>query len=283
MTDPKEEFKTSLAERLKEAGKRNMAITSPGDTGRDEAMENLADAFADPVGDYVDERAAKATTSTATASADGLMSKADKAKLDGVKANANKADVSYANKKLTKTVDGTASDVVAAATIISDTNTFGNFAAATDVTVSNVKYRAYWQVAPTSANQVYGFAVHPTNGRLYRIYNDKGTYSVRVYDQDTTYAFDGTYNESTNKAATVGSVTSRIQALDVASAGGSGKYISAISQTDGKISATASALSTSPTSGSAAPITSGAVHTALAGKQGTMTAITDDEIDGTCV
>lgn len=226
---------------------------------------------------------AKATTSTATASADGLMSKADKAKLDGVKANANKADVSYANKKLTKTVDGTASDVVEAKTIISDTNTFGNFAAATDVTVSNVKYRTYWQVAPTSANQVHGLAVHPTNGRLYRVYNDKGTYSVRVYDQDTTYAFDGTYNESTNKAATVGSVTSRIQALDVASAGGSGKYISAISQTDGKISATASALSTAPTSGSAAPITSGAVFTALAGKQGTMTAITDDEIGETCV
>ena len=60
MTDPKEEFKSSLAERLKEAGKRNMAITSPGDTGRDEAMENLAGAFADPVGDYVDERAAAA-------------------------------------------------------------------------------------------------------------------------------------------------------------------------------------------------------------------------------
>lgn len=226
---------------------------------------------------------AKATTSTATASANGLMSKEDKAKLDGVKAGANKADVTYADKKLTKTIDGTTSDVVEAKTIITDTNTFGNFAAVTDVTVNNIKYHTYWQVVPTASNQVFGFAVNPKIGRLVRVYNNKGTYSVIGYDTDTTYSFDGTYNASSNKAATVSSITTRIQALEVASKGGSGKYISAISQTDGKIAATESALSTSPTSGSAAPITSGAVYTALAGKQGTMTAITDDEIDATCV
>lgn len=71
MTDPKEEFKTSLAERLKEAGKKNMAISSPGESGRDEAMENLADAFADPVGDYVDERAVAA--SAGVVSSDGTV------------------------------------------------------------------------------------------------------------------------------------------------------------------------------------------------------------------
>lgn len=155
---------------------------------------------------------AKASTSVATTSANGLMSKTDKSKLDGISSGANKADVSYASKKLTKTINGTTTDVVAASTIIRDTNTFGNFAAVTDVTVSNIKFHTYWQVAPTSSNQVYGFAVHPTNGKLYRVYNNKGSYSVYSYDTDTntTYSFDGTYNSSTNKAATVSSVTTRI-------------------------------------------------------------------------
>lgn len=155
---------------------------------------------------------AKASTSVATTSANGLMSKTDKAKLDGISSGANKADVSYASKKLTKTINGTTTDVVAASTIIRDTNTFGNFAAVTDVTVSNIKFHTYWQVAPTSSNQVYGFAVHPTTGKLYRVYNNKGAYSVYGYDTDTntTYSFDGTYNASTNKAATVSSITSRI-------------------------------------------------------------------------
>lgn len=155
---------------------------------------------------------AKASTSVATTSANGLMSKTDKAKLDGISSGANKSDVSYASKKLTKTINGTTTDVVAASKIISDTNTFGNFAAVTDVTVSNIKFHTYWQVAPTSSNIVYGFAVHPTNGKLYRVYNNKGSYSVYSYDTDTntTYSFDGTYNSSTNKAATVSSVTTRI-------------------------------------------------------------------------
>lgn len=55
-------------------------------------------------------------------------------------------------------------------------------------------------------------------------------------------------------------VKTAIDALGAPSVGGSGKYISAISETDGVISATASDLSTTPTSGSSAPITSGAVH-----------------------
>lgn len=155
---------------------------------------------------------AKASTSVATTSANGLMSKTDKAKLDGISSGANKADVSYESKKITKTINGTTTDVVDASTIIRDTNTFGNFAAVTDVTVSNIKFHTYWQVAPTSSNQVYGLAVHPNTGKLYRVYNKKGAYSVYGYDTDTntTYSFDGTYNSSTNKAATVSSVTTRI-------------------------------------------------------------------------
>ena len=152
----------------------------------------------------------KASTSVATTSANGLMSKTDKAKLDGISSGANKADVSYASKKLTKTINGTTTDVVAASTIISDTNTFGNFEGKTDVKVDGTSYHTYWKIPPTSSNQVYGLAVHPNNGKLYRVYNNKGSYSVYGYDTNTTYSFDGTYNSSTNKAATVSSVTTRI-------------------------------------------------------------------------
>ena len=56
--------------------------------------------------------------------------------------------------------------------------------------------------------------------------------------------------------------TSAINALDVASVGGSGKYISAISETNGKISATATSFG-SVASGNAYPVTGGAVNTAI--------------------
>jgi hypothetical protein len=73
-------------------------------------------------------------------------------------------------------------------------------------------------------------------------------------------------------------VKAAIDALDVSSVGGSNKYISAISETDGKISATASNLATTVTSGSADPVTAGAVYTALSGYEPSMTPITDTEI-----
>ena len=154
---------------------------------------------------------AKASTSVATTSANGLMSKTDKSKLDGISSGANKSNVSYANSKLTKTIDGTSSDVFAASEIITDTNTFGNFAAVTDVNIDGAIYHTYWKIAPTSSNIVYGFAAHPSTGILFRIQNNKGKYYAYRYDTDTTYKFDGTYNESSNKAATVSSITSRIE------------------------------------------------------------------------
>ena len=90
-------------------------------------------------------------------------------------------------------------------------------------------------------------------------------------------AFDGS---TTTKALTPkgtfeafaksGDITTAIQALDVSSVGGDGKYISAISETDGKISATATSLATAPVSGSAVAITAGGVYTALAAKQNTI-------------
>lgn len=58
-------------------------------------------------------------------------------------------------------------------------------------------------------------------------------------------------------------ITDAINALDVASVGGSGKYISAISETDGKISATAGDISGTVTAGDSAPVSGGAVAESL--------------------
>lgn len=48
----------------------------------------------------------------------------------------------------------------------------------TDITVSGVTYHTYWPKTPTISNQVYGFAFHPSSGKLYNIYNDRGLYSI---------------------------------------------------------------------------------------------------------
>ena len=55
-------------------------------------------------------------------------------------------------------------------------------------------------------------------------------------------------------------ITNAINSLDVPSVGGSGKYISAISETDGKISATASDVTSTVSSGNSQPVTSGGVY-----------------------
>lgn len=70
----------------------------------------------------------------------------------------------------------------------------------------------------------------------------------RGYNTNTTYTFDGTYNSSTNKVATVSTVTNAINALDVdnATSGsgthitgfGKGKTLATLTQTNGKIGAT---------------------------------------------
>ena len=69
-----------------------------------------------------------------------------------------------------------------------------------NVVASGITFRrVVWEAAPTSSNDVYGLAVHPTDGKLYRIRNNKGTYSAQVYgagggieasvDQDGTLNF----------------------------------------------------------------------------------------------
>lgn len=90
---------------------------------------------------------------------------------------------------------------------------------------------------PTAASDTLGGIKVGTNLSI----NASGVLSAT----DTTYTFDGTYNASTNKAATVATVTNAIEALDVPASGtgaitgfGAGKTLATLTETDGKISAT---------------------------------------------
>jgi len=66
-------------------------------------------------------------------------------------------------------------------------------------------------------------------------------------------------------------ITAAIQALDAAETGGTGKYIKAISETDGVISATAVTMDSTPTSGHTdTTVTSAGIYTALSGKENTI-------------
>lgn len=81
------------------------------------------------------------------------------------------------------------------------------------------------------------------------------------------YTSGGAIDTALQGKATPDDIASAIQALDVASQGGDGKYIKAISEADGKISATAETMDTTPTANSTKAVTSGGVKNALDGKQ----------------
>lgn len=66
-----------------------------------------------------------------------------------------------------------------------------------------------------------------------------------------------------NLLTTIGQVLTTIQSLDVASVGGKGKYIKAIEETNGKISATEETFDTTVTQNSTKGVSSGAVYTAI--------------------
>lgn len=80
-----------------------------------------------------------------------------------------------------------------------------------------------------------------------------------VHDGDVTSTYSSTGTAPVNGTA----VAAAIGGLDVSSVGGDGKYISAISETDGKISAAATTMDTTPTANSTKAVTSGGIKTAI--------------------
>ena len=93
---------------------------------------------------------------------------------------------------------------------------------------------------------------HATDANKLTTAQSMGLYKIATTDQghissvaavgvsDLPLAFDETYNASTNKIATVTTVTNKINALDVSniSGFGAGKTLSTLTETNGKISAT---------------------------------------------
>ena len=100
-------------------------------------------------------------------------------------------------------------------------------------------YGSYYQMFLAAHNPVYAYK----NGRFQQVFNAHSIETdvpPNAVFTDTTYIFDGTYNSSTNKAATVSTVTNAINALDggTIGTGGAGKTITALSQSNGLINAT---------------------------------------------
>ena len=86
-------------------------------------------------------------------------------------------------------------------------------------------------------------AVKGLSGMAYQAtssYSSATQVNTALSGKQDTLTFDGTYNASTNKAATVSTVTDAIGALDASLTGsaGAGKTLTAFSQTDGKVTAT---------------------------------------------
>ena len=83
-----------------------------------------------------------------------------------------------------------------------------------------------------------------------------------------------TINSGLTQSSVESEISDAINALDVASSGGSGKYISVIEQTDGKISATEGTIDSTPTSGSGNPVSSDGVYQALQNAGGSVKYLT---------
>ena len=100
-------------------------------------------------------------------------------------------------------------------------------------------YGSYYQMYLAAHNPVYAYK----NGRFQQIFNAHSIETdvpPNAVFTDTTYEFDSDYNASTNKAATVSTVTNAINALDggTIGTGGAGKTITALSQSNGLVNAT---------------------------------------------
>lgn len=93
--------------------------------------------------------------------------------------------------------------------------------------------------------------------------------TAKINKKQDTLTFDGTYNASTNKAATVSTVSSAIGALDKADAAVAGQVVSAVSENDGIITVSRRALVADDIPELAQDKITG-LEDALAGKQGTL-------------
>jgi hypothetical protein len=128
----------------------------------------------------------------------------------------------------------------------------GTFTLAAGATVfvkftnSNTAMPATLNVNSTGAKNIYRYGATSPGTGIYSTWQP-GSVVALVYDGSAwqmvgwlndSYFFDGTYNQSTNKAATVSSITSRINALDATATSTDGTNVQVkVTETDGKVTA----------------------------------------------
>ena len=156
-------------------------------------------------------------------------------------------NVSYdtTNKKFTKTTQGAhdpvTTDIVSTSTLKTDMG-IADF----DGTFNSLKSK------PTT---ISGYGI--TDAKVQNSTVTIGSNSVTALTQDDV---SSTYDSSGTSPVDGKAVAAALGTLDVESVGGAGKYISAISETDGKISATAETMDSTPTSNSTKAVTSDGIY-----------------------
>lgn len=156
-------------------------------------------------------------------------------------------NVSYdtTNKKLTKTTQGAhdpvITDIVTTATLKTDMG-IADF----DGTFSSLKSK------PTT---ISGYGI--TDAKVQNSTVTIGSNSVTALTQEDV---SSTYDSSGTSPVDGKAIAAALGTLDIESVGGAGKYISAISETDGKISATAETMDSTPTSNSTKAVTSNGIY-----------------------
>ena len=156
-------------------------------------------------------------------------------------------NVSYdtTNKKFTKTTQGAhdpvTTDIVSTSTLKTDMG-IADF----DGTFNSLKSK------PTT---ISGYGI--TDAKVQNSTVTIGSNSVTALTQDDV---SSTYDSSGTSPVDGKAVSAALGTLDVESVGGAGKYISAISETDGKISATAETMDSTPTSNSTKAVTSDGIY-----------------------
>ena len=126
------------------------------------------------------------------------------------------------------------------------------------------------EAIPNPTNNDYAFlqTTDSAGNTLYKRYkySSEDTQWLFEYDlNNSSFTAEqwATINSGLTQSSVCSDISSAIGALDVASAGGSGKFISEVQQTDGKICATEGCISSAVTSGDSSPVSSDAVYNAI--------------------
>ena len=183
-------------------------------------------------------------TSAQWATIQSGMTSADKTKLDGIETGATKTVIDSSPTSASGNAVSSGGVYTALAgkqDTISDLSTIRSGASAGATAVQTIQIDG---TAQTKTNGVVNLPAYPT--------------TLPASDVTSTYSASGT--APVNGTA----VNAAIGTLNATEVGGSGKYISAISETNGKIEATAETMDTVPTSGSTKAVTSGGVQAPLA-------------------